>query len=100
MANCGDFNLIRSPANRNNPGGSIQEMLKFNEAISKLRINEAPLKDCKFTWTNKRMNPLLERLDWFFSSKRPRKTVKLGGLLHPYPVNISPKDLGLKINES
>ena len=68
MANCGDFILIRSPANRNNPGGSIQEMLEFNEAISKLRINEAPLKDCKFTWTNKRMNPLLERLDWFFSS--------------------------------
>ena len=26
--------------------------------------------------------------------------MKLGGLLRPYPVNISPKDLGLKINES
>ena len=26
--------------------------------------------------------------------------MKLGGLLRPYPVNISPKDLVLKINES
>lgn len=34
----GDFNLIRSTANMNKPGGNIQEMLKFNEAISRLRI--------------------------------------------------------------
>ena len=26
--------------------------------------------------------------------------MKLGGLLRPYPVNISPKDLVLKINDS
>jgi len=26
--------------------------------------------------------------------------MKLGGLLHPYPMNISPRDLVLKINES
>src|SRR6185312_5341934 len=34
------------------------------------------------------------------SIKRPRKSMKLGGLLRPYPVNISPKNLVLKINES
>lgn len=43
-------------------------MLKFNEAISKLCISEIPLKGCKYTWTNKQLNPLLERLDSFFSS--------------------------------
>jgi hypothetical protein len=32
----GDFNLIRSPQNRNKPGGNIKEMFAFNEAISKL----------------------------------------------------------------
>jgi hypothetical protein len=32
----GDFNLIRSPQNRNKPGGNIIEMFAFNEAISKL----------------------------------------------------------------
>src|SRR6185312_9523760 len=34
------------------------------------------------------------------SIKRPRKSMKLGGLLRPYPVNISPRDLVLKIIES
>lgn len=64
----GDFNLIRRPENRNKPGGNIQEMLGFNEAISRLRLVELPLKGCKYTWTNKQANPLLERLDWFFTS--------------------------------
>lgn len=64
----GDFNLIRSPDNRNKPGDNVQEMIKFNEAISRLRLHEIPLKCCRFTWTNKQMHPLLERLDWFFSS--------------------------------
>jgi exonuclease III len=64
----GDFNLIRSPANRNKPGGNISEMFAFNEAISKLGLVEIPLKGCKFTWTNKQFDPLLERLDWFFTS--------------------------------
>jgi hypothetical protein len=64
----GDFNLIRSPQNRNKPGGNISEMFAFNEAISRLCLNEIPLKGCKFTWTNKQQDPLLERLDWFFSS--------------------------------
>ena len=32
----GDFNLMRSPENRNRDGGDINEMLLFNEAISAL----------------------------------------------------------------
>lgn len=66
----GDFNLLRNPGNRNKPGGGAQEMLAFNEAISRLSLTEIPLKSCKFTftWTNKWQNPLLERLDWFFFS--------------------------------
>lgn len=64
----GDFNLLRKLEDRNKPGGSVQEMLLFNEAISCLRLTEIPLKGVKFKWTNKQINPLLERLDWFFSS--------------------------------
>jgi exonuclease III len=64
----GDFNLIRSPANRNKPGGNLSEMFAFNKAISKLSLVEIPLKGCRYTWTNKQQDPLLERLDWFFSS--------------------------------
>ena len=59
----GDFNLMRSPANRNKPGGDINQMLLFNEAISALGIVELPLLGQQFTWTNKQLEPLLERLD-------------------------------------
>jgi hypothetical protein len=34
----GDFNLIRSPEGRNRPGGNVNEMLLFNEAISHLAL--------------------------------------------------------------
>jgi hypothetical protein len=32
----GDFNLIRRPENKNRPGGDINMMMAFNEAINKL----------------------------------------------------------------
>jgi hypothetical protein len=64
----GDFNLIRSPNDRNKPGGNINEMLLFNEAISNLGLIEIPLKGKKFTWSNMQAAPLLQRLDWFFTS--------------------------------
>jgi hypothetical protein len=34
---------MRSPEDRNGPGGDISEMLLFNEAISTLGILEIPL---------------------------------------------------------
>jgi exonuclease III len=60
----GDFNLIRKQTDRNKPGDNIQDMLKFNNAISYLRLEELRLTGQKFTWTNKQESPLLERLDW------------------------------------
>ena len=64
----GDFNLIRKPEDQNREGGDINEMYPFNEAISALGIVELPLLGRHFTWTNKQTPPLMERLDWFFSS--------------------------------
>jgi endonuclease/exonuclease/phosphatase family metal-dependent hydrolase len=64
----GDFNLIRHPSDRNKPGGNVQNMLQFNTAIINLRLEELTLIGNKFTWTNKQVSPLLERLDWFFAS--------------------------------
>lgn len=63
----GDFNLMRSPENRNRDGGDINEMFLFNEAISALGLLEIPFFGKKFTRTNKQHPPLLERLDWFFT---------------------------------
>lgn len=41
--------MIRKPENRNKPGGDVNEMLLFNEAISALGLVELPLYDKKFT---------------------------------------------------
>lgn len=43
-------------------------MFLFNEAISSLGLFEIPLHGKCFTWTNKQQPPLLERIDWFFTS--------------------------------
>jgi exonuclease III len=64
----GDFNFIRSQDNRNKPGGDVNDMLLFNEIIGHLGLLELPLKGCAFTWSNMQAIPLLEQLDWFFTS--------------------------------
>lgn len=64
----GDFNLIRTSVDRNREGADPNEMFLFNEAISNLDLIELPLHGRQFTWTNKQFSPLLERLDWFFTS--------------------------------
>jgi hypothetical protein len=64
----GDFNFIRSFDNRNKPGGDINDMLLFNEIIGHLGLLELPLKGRKYTWSNMQDQPLLEQLDWFFTS--------------------------------
>lgn len=64
----GDFNFIRSLENRNLPGGDIHDIFIFNEIIGHLGLLELPLKGRSFTWSNMQGNPLLEQLDWFFTS--------------------------------
>ena len=64
----GDFNFIRSQENRNKPGGNQSDMFLFNEMIGNLGLLELPLKDRTYTWSNMQETPLLEQLDWFFTS--------------------------------
>ena len=56
----GDFNFIRDPSDRKRPGGDVNEMLLFNEAISSLGLVELPLKGRKYSWSKMQGNPLLE----------------------------------------
>jgi len=65
----GDFNLIRKDTDKNKPGGDINDMFRFNAAISQLGINEITLQGRKYTWSNKQHDPLLEKLDWVFTSE-------------------------------
>ena len=64
----GDFNLMRAPSDRNRPGGDVNDMLLFNEAISNQGLIELPLQGRKFSWSNMQQDPLLVKLDWFFTS--------------------------------
>ena len=64
----GDFNFYKSLENRNRPGGNLGDTLIFNDAIGHLGLIELPLKERSYTWSNMQSNPLLEQLDWFFTS--------------------------------
>ena len=64
----GDFNLMRKPEDKNREGGDLNEMFMFNNAISMLGLNEIVLQGRKFTWSNKQPNPLLQKIDWIFTS--------------------------------
>ena len=73
----GDFNFIRCTDNRNLPGGDINDMFIFNEIIGHLGLLELPLKGRRFTWSNMQDMPLLEQLDWVFTS---------ASWIHSYPM--------------
>jgi hemerythrin-like domain-containing protein len=64
----GDFNLMRKPQDRNKEGGDLTEMFMFNDAISTLGLNEIVLQGRKYTWSNMQPSPLLEKIDWVFTS--------------------------------
>uniref|UniRef100_A0A453G251 Uncharacterized protein n=1 Tax=Aegilops tauschii subsp. strangulata TaxID=200361 RepID=A0A453G251_AEGTS len=40
----------------------------FNEIIGHLGLLELPIKGRSYTWSNMQDDPLLEQLDWFFTS--------------------------------
>lgn len=46
----------------------MNDIFIFNDIISSLGLLEIPFKGRKFTWSNMQHNPLLERLDWVFTS--------------------------------
>ena len=64
----GDFNFMRSVDNRNRPGANLNDIFLFNYIISHLGIHEIPVKGREYTWSNMQDSPLLEKLDWFFTS--------------------------------
>jgi endonuclease/exonuclease/phosphatase family metal-dependent hydrolase len=63
-----DFNFYRSLQDRNREGGNMNDIMVFNEIISNLEIQEIFLKGRSYTWSNMQQEPLLEQLDWCFTS--------------------------------
>jgi hypothetical protein len=62
----GDFNLIK---NRNRLGRYINNMMHFNTMIQAHDLEEIPLKGRDFTGSNIQDSPLLEKLEWDFTSR-------------------------------
>jgi endonuclease/exonuclease/phosphatase family metal-dependent hydrolase len=64
----GDFNFYRSTKNRNRHSANMKDIITFNEIISNLDLQEILLKGRNYTWSNMQQEPLLEELDWCFTS--------------------------------
>ncbi|CAN6236003.1 unnamed protein product [Urochloa humidicola] len=62
----GDFNLVRSAADKKGATPDARLCSAFNDALSDIGVIELPLLDRLFTWSNKRSNPVLARLDRVF----------------------------------
>jgi hypothetical protein len=46
----------------------VVDTLVLNDAIGHLNLIELPLKGRSYMWSNMQSEPLLELLDWFFTS--------------------------------
>jgi hypothetical protein len=46
----------------------MKDIMTFNEIISNLGLQKIPLKGRNYTWSNMQQEPLLEQLDWCFTS--------------------------------
>jgi hypothetical protein len=64
----GDFNFYRSTENRNRQGANINDIIMLNSIVINLGLQEIPLKGRDFTWSNMQQDPLLEKMDWCFTS--------------------------------
>jgi len=76
----GDFNIIRSPSEKNNANYSDRWPFLFNAVIDSLNLRELELTGRKFTWANHLHNQTFEKLDRIlvctdFESKYPLTTV-------------------------
>jgi len=76
----GDFNIIRSPDEKNNENYSDRWPFLFNAVIDTLNLRELELTGRKFTWANRVQNQTFEKLDRIlvctdFESKYPISTV-------------------------
>jgi hypothetical protein len=62
----GDFNLTRVPSDKNTTNFNSTDANNFNDLINTLGLIEIPLVDRAYTWSNRRDDPTLVRLDRCF----------------------------------
>ena len=64
----GDFNLIRSGADKNNNNVNWPRVSMFNNAIASMSLREVAKTGARYTWTNKQLAPARSVLDRVFMS--------------------------------
>jgi exonuclease III len=64
----GDFNLVRSAADKSNGVFNAGLAAAFNQTIQEVLVREVDLSDRRFTWTNKQSFPILAMLDRVFTN--------------------------------
>lgn len=62
----GDFNTVRSGEDRSSGRAPLTETRRFNDAVRDLLLQELPLLDRDFTWSNLQHPPILTRIDRVF----------------------------------
>ena len=65
---CGDINLIYQAQDKNNNRLNRRLMSRFRHSIDVLSIEELHLHGRRFTWSNERARPTLERIDRVFAT--------------------------------
>lgn len=61
----GDFNLIRDPSERSNNNFDHAPVGDFNDFIRHLALQDLPLPDRLYTWSNRKCIPILAKVDRF-----------------------------------
>ena len=64
----GDFNLITDPEDKNQGVLHHSMMRRFRRTLSLLELKEVYLNGRRFTWSNERQQPTMEKLDRVFST--------------------------------
>lgn len=64
----GDFNVIRRPEERSNDHFNAASASLFNDMIRRVGLQDLPLWDRRFTWSNRQQIPILAKLDCFLIS--------------------------------
>lgn len=62
----GDFNLLVNPTNKSNFAVNRRKMAKFWSKLNTLELKEMHLNGRRFTWSNERDKPTVEKIDHVF----------------------------------
>ncbi|XP_073354918.1 uncharacterized protein [Aegilops tauschii subsp. strangulata] len=62
----GDFNLIVCAEDKNNANLNRRMMARFRSLLNRLELKEIYLHGRRYTWTNERQNPTMEKIDHIF----------------------------------